>query len=158
MSTGSNVRKFLSRWSQRKREQERGVMAAAQCPVSAPASAAASFSAADIERLDFSSAYTPFLGADVPQEIASRALQKLWMSSDIIARPDDLDDYLEDFTEAAMALSPEAARSAYRVGRGVAGDDEPAKQSGEDANDVTNTADHSEEMSDGKAPQSRHCD
>ena len=54
----------------------------------------------------------------VPDDQRNAALRALWGSSEIISKPDDLDDFLEDFREEAMSLPPELARSAYRVGAG----------------------------------------
>lgn len=108
---------FLQRWSRRKREREPERIDAAASP-SAEAKADAPFADFDFEALDFTSDYRQFMGANVPDEIRNRALQKLWSSSDLIAQPDELDDYLEDFREAAKALPADLARSAYIVGRG----------------------------------------
>jgi hypothetical protein len=106
---------FLQRWSRRKREREHADTAASP---RAEAKADAPFADFDFEALDFTSDYRQFMGNNVPDEIRNRALQKLWASSDLIAKPDELDDYLEDFREAAKALPADLARSAYIVGCG----------------------------------------
>ena len=151
MSGGRGLREFLHRWSQRKRDHGAALAAPRSAPVR-PARAV-SLAGIDLDRLDFSSDYTPFLNAGIPEEVASRALRKLWSSSDIIARPDELDDYLEDFTEAAMALSPEAARSAYRIGRGLVGD-ENVPGRGADCSDAGEPARQSEDFCNGKVTHS----
>jgi hypothetical protein len=107
---------FLQRWSRRKREQAERADTAVSPP--AKAEADAPFADFDFEALDFTSDYRQFMGNNVPDEIRNRALQKLWASSDLIAQPDELDAYLEDFRETAKALPADLARSAYIVGCG----------------------------------------
>lgn len=108
---------FFQRWSRRKRDRE-AKRADAATPPPAEAKVDGPFADFDFEALDFTSDYRQFMDNNVPDEIRNRALQKLWSSSDLIAQPDELDDYLEDFREAAKALPADLARSAYIVGRG----------------------------------------
>ena len=82
--------------------------------------------ALDIEALDFDSDYRRLMAAGVPDELRNRALHKLWTSNPVISTPDELDDYLEDFSEQAMAVPAELLRSAYEVGRGLLTPDEIA--------------------------------
>ena len=81
------------------------------------------FEDVDFSKLDINSDFVRFMDQDVPDTIRNQALQMLWASSDLIGKPDDLDDFLEDFTEQAKALSPELARSAYNIGAGFAMED-----------------------------------
>lgn len=71
-----------------------------------------------LKDLDFTSDFAPFLTAGIPDEIRKRALAKLWICSPLIAQPDELDDYLEDFSEAAMGAAPDALKTAYAIGQG----------------------------------------
>ncbi len=83
-----------------------------------------SFADFDFGSLDFNSDFKRFMSETVPDGVRNRALQILWLSNDIIGCPDELDDYLEDFSEDAMALPAELAKSAYQIGAGFVGDDE----------------------------------
>jgi hypothetical protein len=75
---------------------------------------------ANLERLDFGSDYSRFMAPDTPEQLRVQALRKLWTANSAHFSPDDLDDYLEDFSEAAMAVPAVLLRSAYAVGRGMA--------------------------------------
>jgi hypothetical protein len=72
----------------------------------------------DFSTLDFASDFVRFMKSGVPDEVRTKALRMLWSSHETIGRPDDLDDYLEDFSEQAMGLPAELAKSAYEIGRG----------------------------------------
>lgn len=127
MSEGNPNREgFAARWSRRKLNP--AVAEPARITEAAPAktSAAESFADFDFSSLDFNSDYRRFMAGPVSDAVRNTALQKLWSSSDLIAKPDELDDYLEDFREEAMALPADLARSAYRAGRGLF--DEPEEQ------------------------------
>ena len=110
-----NRQSFAARWSRRKasrlEDQERPELGQAVL-------AESDFADVDFSALDINSDFTRFMHDNVPDSIRNRALQMLWASSDVIGTPDDLDDFLEDFTEQAKALPPELARSAYKIGAG----------------------------------------
>ena len=118
---------FLGRWSRRKR-------APAAARVDEPRSADAqsadatareeTFANLDFASLDFASDYRRFMANAVPDHVRNRALRQLWSSSDLIAEPDELDEFREDFRDEAKAIPAALARSAYRIGRGFI-DDEP---------------------------------
>lgn len=80
----------------------------------------------DIDSLDASADFTPFLRAGVAPEIQRRALRRLWMLDPALSTSDGLLEYGEDFTDAAKAGA--IVRTAYRIGKGVveAAADEPA--------------------------------
>ena len=131
---------FLSRWSRRKRgvdPADTPVMADGQEAPAVPGTpgtqgdpaAVPVFSDQEIDALDFHSDYKRVMAAGVPDALRNRALQKLWTSNPVISTPDELDDYLEDFSEAAMAVPAELLRSAYQVGRGLLTPDEIAARS-----------------------------
>lgn len=115
---------FLARWSRRKRGPEAETATAPDSTPDARASAPNAreddaFADFDFDSLNFTSDYRRFMASAVPDQVRSKALRKLWTSTDIIAQADELDDYLEDFREEAMALPAEMVRSAYRIGRGL---------------------------------------
>ncbi len=60
--------------------------------------------------------FSAFLAKTVPERLRRRALRKLWGSNPVFANLDGLNDYDEDFTDAA--LGAQAVRTAYEVGRG----------------------------------------
>ena len=125
---------FLARWSRRKRGLDAEPAAAPDPKPDVRASAPSAqendaFADFDFDSLNFTSDYKRFMASAVPDQVRSKALRKLWTSTDIIARADELDDYLEDFREEAMALPAELVRSAYRIGRGFA-------DNGQDASDT----------------------
>ena len=139
-----NLASFVKRWSDRKLKraddgnvdlrQDRGLTGAGDPQTASPQSAslgevAAEFADFDFSSLDFSSDFSRFLGANVPDHVRNRALKALWSSHDTISRPDDLDDYLEDFSEEAMALPAELVKSAYKIGRGFVNDDDSDSRS-----------------------------
>ena len=127
---------FLARWSARKHHHR---IVRADAPASAHEALDAAldgrnaepFADFDFDSLSFSSNYTRFMAGSVPEHVRCHALRKLWTSSDIISQADELDDYLEDFREEAMALPAEMVRSAYRVGRGFVENQQDANETDE---------------------------
>jgi hypothetical protein len=69
--------------------------------------------------------FKAFLRAAVPARIRNRALRRLWVSDPVLANLDGLNDYEQDFTDAATVMP--GLKTAYRVGRGLLRDepDEP---------------------------------
>ena len=120
---GEDREGFLGRWSRRKlapaaeRTDDPGTAPAAEAATNVAANEEA-FADFDFASLDFSSDYRRFMTGSIPDHVRTRALQQLWTSSDLIARPDELDEFLEDFRDQAKALPSALARSAYRIGRG----------------------------------------
>jgi hypothetical protein len=138
---------FASRWSARKtaarEEQQQAAIAPAapeEPPETEPELTAEDLP--DIETLDADSDYRVFMADNVPEELRARALRRLWRSSPLFSSMDGLDDYAEDFTDAALVLK-EGITSAYKVGRGYAPDpaeaaaDETIEAAGEAADDET---------------------
>jgi hypothetical protein len=113
---------FLERWSRRELKQKAGSnpRAAIAKRHPDPDPTPNEYADFDFSALDFNSDFVQFMRNQVPDNVRSRALRQLWLSSVVISRPDDLDDYLEDFSEEAMGQPVELARSAYQVGRGFA--------------------------------------
>ncbi|WP_298377274.1 DUF3306 domain-containing protein [Azospirillum sp.] len=129
---------FLSRWSRLKRASapppdpapptpEPPVAAAlvetdGEAPTVPPDEAADPLAdLPSVEDLTAESDFTPFLRADVPEDLHRQALRKLWTSDPVYANDDGLKDYADDYT-GLFDLS-EPVKTLYRVGRGFLTDD-----------------------------------
>jgi hypothetical protein len=66
--------------------------------------------------------FKAFMRAGVPARLRSRALRRLWLSDPVLANLDGLNDYDQDFTDAATVVP--GLKTAYRVGRGFLRDEE----------------------------------
>lgn len=84
------------------------------------------FADVDFEALDFQSDYGRFMQDGVPDDVRNQALRKLWASNPVLANIDGLDDYCEDYTDAAV-VPKGVLKTAYRVGRGFLSDTEVAE-------------------------------
>ena len=71
----------------------------------------------DIETLTDKSDFRPFMDPRIPEALRNRALRKLWRSNPVFANLDGLNDYDEDYTDAAMVVP--GLKTAYQVGRGI---------------------------------------
>lgn len=80
----------------------------------------------DFETLDYDSDYTQFMDKNVSADARQKALRKLWVSNPVLANMDGLDDYCEDYTDAAVCLPKGMMKTAYQFGRGFLDDDEVA--------------------------------
>lgn len=126
--------KFISRWARRKAENAAGTLAEDEAPGVEPdiqpdAQAALSendealledpddhpAAGIDIDTLDAQSDFTVFMHEKVPQAIRRRALRQLWASNPIFAHLDGLNDYDDDFTDAATVV--EGLKAAYDEAR-----------------------------------------
>lgn len=131
---------FLGRWSARKlkarTEPEPGHEPAASADPAAATPAAIPEDLPDDEilrRLDLPDPdtlvkgdnFAAFLKAGVPARLRNRALRRLWISDPVLANLDGLNDYDQDFTDAATVVKD--LKTAYRVGRGMLRDEEPAE-------------------------------
>jgi len=58
----------------------------------------------DIDTLEYDSDFTVFMKDKVPKTLKRMALRKLWLSNPILANVDGLNDYDEDFTDAATVF------------------------------------------------------
>lgn len=70
----------------------------------------------EIESMDFDSDFKRFMDSDVPQALRRRALRQLWRSNPVLANVDGLNDYDDDFTDAALAVK--VLETVHKVGRG----------------------------------------
>ena len=87
----------------------------------------ADFADVDFDALDAKSDYSRFLQAGVPESIKNKALRQLWMSDALYTTPDPFQDYLHDYTDAAVAVPPGTLKTAYRIGKGFLTDEEVAE-------------------------------
>ena len=84
------------------------------------------FADVDFDALDINSDYTRFMQPGVPDAIRQKALRRLWVSDPVLAMPDALNDYMGDYTDAAVSVPAHLLRTAYKVGRGFLDDSEVA--------------------------------
>ncbi len=132
---------FLSRWSRRKQaareavdhpetKPEQPAMPAENAAAEPPAEDApvdeSAYADFDFDALDYNSDYTQFMEKDVPEIVRRRALRALWRSDPILANVDGLNDYDEDFTDAALVV--QNLVSAYKPGKGYASEDDKAAE------------------------------
>ena len=98
----------------------------------------------DVDSLDKDSDYTAFMRDGVPEHLRRQALRKLWLSSPVHSIIDGLDDYDDDFTKLFTDAVTKNVKSAFRVGKGFATDDEAiekAEDAAEDAEAAETTED-----------------
>lgn len=140
----------LSRWSRRKlaaRGGQEATEAAEAAPAppddaveelvaeGAPAADAEPFDEStlpDPETLQAGDDFTAYLGRHVSAGLRRRALRRLWTTNPVLANLDGLNDYDTDYTD--LAHPPGLLQTAYKVGRGLLGEDDEATRSaaGED--------------------------
>ena len=92
----------------------------------------------DFDSLNYGSDYTQFMKKGVPEVVRRRALSMLWQSNPILANIDGLNDYDEDFTDAAMVMK--AFSSNYKVGSGYLTEEERMASYSEEARTVGSDA------------------
>ncbi|MCL5775637.1 DUF3306 domain-containing protein [Limibaculum sp. FT325] len=68
--------------------------------------------------------FAAFMAKAVPEHLRRIALRRLWISNPVLACLDDLVDYADDYTDAALAV--EKLETGYRVGCGFLTDDDLA--------------------------------
>jgi len=124
----------LGRWSRRKAEVRAGRGGAspelqedkADLPVDAakpddtgqenPAEETPPPDLPDIETLTPDSDFTAFMKEGVPKALRRQALRKLWASDPVFNFIDGMEEYGEDYTDAATVI--EGMKSAWEVGKG----------------------------------------
>ena len=72
-------------------------------------------SAFDLDNLTYEDDFTVFMKTKVPDIIRRKALSKLWLSHPLLANLDGLNEYDEDYTQAADAA--EMVRKAFEAAR-----------------------------------------
>ena len=80
----------------------------------------------DIESLGAGSDFSVFMKDGVPAELRRLALRKLWASDPVFKVIDEMVEYGEDYTDAAMVV--EGMKSAWEPGRGYAREDPPKEE------------------------------
>ena len=121
---------FLGRWARRKAET-RAEVAERDKPEPAPDPEAEREAAAlakareaevvarlpDIDAMDESSDFSVFMQEGVPDVLRRKALRKLWRLNPVFANLDGLNDYDEDFTDAATVVAN--LKTLFQVGKGM---------------------------------------
>ena len=122
---------FASRWSRLKREAktdapEPGADAEAEVAATEPEppveddrsdeEVLEELGLPDPDTLKSGDNFSAFMARAVPTRLRNRALRRLWISDPVLANLDELLDYGEDFTNAAMVV--ENLQTAYQVGKG----------------------------------------
>ncbi len=86
----------------------------------------------DPDAIELGTDITGFMRKEIPELLRRRALRSLWKSNPVLAVLDGLNDYDEDFTDAAN--TGKAIQTLYKVGRGFdrtpKSDEEPDVQTG----------------------------
>ena len=72
----------------------------------------------DPETLKLGDTVEKFMEGRVPERIRLRALRAFWKTNPVLANIDGLDEYCEDYTDAAMVV--ENLQTIYQVGKGYA--------------------------------------
>ena len=90
----------------------------------------------DIDSLDAESDYTPFLGQNVPEKIARRALRKLWLSDASFGFRDGLDDYDENFRAYVTDAFAKTVKTAYQVAKSATSDDPETRRTSDYAHET----------------------
>ena len=80
----------------------------------------------DVETLNESSDYTPFLKDGVPEKLKRMALRKLWKSNPAFGFIDGLDDYDEDYS--AIGIVAQEIFTNYKPGKGMVDPDETEEE------------------------------
>ncbi len=133
---------FLSRWSRRKQQARSGEPALEDDPRAVPLPSApgpaveeqadavdedalsdeellARYELPDPSTLTASDDVAAFMRNGVPKRLRNMALRRVWRLDPVLANLDGLNDYDEDYTDAAMLVGA-AVKTAYQVGKGGA--------------------------------------
>ncbi len=71
----------------------------------------------DPDAIELGTDITGFMRKEIPELLRRKALRSLWKSNPVLAVLDGLNDYDEDFTDAATATG--AVKTLYKVGQGL---------------------------------------
>lgn len=71
----------------------------------------------DPDAIELGTDITGFMRKEIPELLRRRALRSLWKSNPVLAVLDGLNDYDEDFTDAATTTG--AVKTLYKVGQGL---------------------------------------
>ncbi len=78
-----------------------------------------------VESLEKDSDFSVFMHEKVPDALRRRALRRLWRVDPVFAHLDGMNDYDEDYTDAALVV--EGLKTVYQVGKGMLSEDPEAK-------------------------------
>ena len=121
---------FLSRWSGRKLSAEQDEPALPSAGVEQAEESLDEFEGKsddeilsilelpDPETLTLGDTVEKFMSGRVPERIRARALRAFWKTNPVLANLDGLDEYWDDYTDAAMII--ENMETIYQVGKGYA--------------------------------------
>lgn len=125
----SEDKSFLSRWSDRKLQAD--AEDSEQAPDALPAETAENefegksdeeilsiLELPEPETLKLGDTVEKFMDGRVPERIRARALRAFWKTNPVLANIDGLDEYCDDYTDAAMII--ENMQTIYEVGKGYA--------------------------------------
>jgi len=150
---GQDDKGFLSRWAERKRDarqdqdqdqdqdQQTGdaipggdqTLAARSTDDSPAAEGRPDFDLKDlpdVESLGKESDFSVFMNEKVPDALRRRALRRLWRVDPLFGFRDGMNDYDEDYTDAAMVV--EGMKTIYQVGKGMVMPEEPDESEASD--------------------------
>ena len=121
---------FLSRWSDRKLKNETDVPSAVEADSNEETLGEDEFEGKsddeilsilelpDPEKLKLGDTVEKFMDGRVPERIRARALRAFWKTNPVLANIDGLDEYCDDYTDAATVI--ENLQTIYEVGKGYA--------------------------------------
>ncbi|MCL7945536.1 DUF3306 domain-containing protein [Marinobacter sp. ATCH36] len=75
------------------------------------------YSLPDPDTIELGTDITGFMRKEIPELLRRKALRALWKSNPVLAVLDGLNDYDEDFTDAATATK--GVKTLYKVGQGL---------------------------------------
>ena len=121
---------FLSRWSDRKLSADQDEPVLASAGVQQADEPSEEFEGKsddeiltilelpDPETLKLGDTVEKFMDGRVPERLRARALRAFWKTNPVLANLDGLDEYWDDYTDAAMII--ENMETLYQVGKGYA--------------------------------------
>jgi len=121
---------FLSRWSDRKLKGEDDALPATESDRVKETQSEDEFEGKsddeilsilelpDPKTLKLGDTVEKFMDGRVPERIRARALRAFWKTNPVLANIDGLDEYCDDYTDAAMVI--ENLQTIYEVGKGYA--------------------------------------
>ena len=155
---------FVSRWARRKSDAKDAARRPPPAAESEEGTAAdraagppAEIDPADLhlpdpDTLDAEADFTVFLKEGVPEAIRRRALRRLWRLNPVLANLDGLNDYDDDFTDAATVV--EGLKTLYKVGQGmVTEEDETPEEPVEADEETQGTPETAKPAAEDEAPQ-----
>lgn len=121
-------KEFLKRWSETKLAEEKPPEVIPDAPESNDGELEETppVDLPSIDSLDGDSDYTPFLGEGVPEELARKALRKLWSSDPAFANLDGLNDYDDDYSK--LGIVDTVVNTIYEIGKGIVAEEDKMEE------------------------------